>query len=70
MCRFPGALRLCGNIFSTGAVFCTFLVWGNDQGKFRGKFSPKICWEKMEFSEEKVLKNCFSKKFHGIFCGK
>jgi hypothetical protein len=32
-------------------------------------FSPK-CWEKMEFSEEKVLKNHFYKKFHGMFRGK
>jgi hypothetical protein len=29
------------------------------QGKFRGKFSPKKCWDIMEFSAEKVLKNLF-----------
>jgi hypothetical protein len=31
---------------------------------------PKKCWENMEFSAEKVLKNRFSKKFRGIFRGK
>jgi hypothetical protein len=36
-----------------GPIFHTF--WG----KFRGKFSPKKCWDKMEFSAEKVLKNRF-----------
>jgi hypothetical protein len=33
-------------------------------------FPPKKCWEKMEFSAEKVLKNSLSKKFRGIFRGK
>jgi hypothetical protein len=28
-------------------------------GKFRGKFFPQKCWEKKEFSAEKVLKNHF-----------
>jgi hypothetical protein len=40
------------------------------RGKFRGKFSPQKCWGKVEFSAEKVLKNRFSMKFCGIFCGK
>jgi hypothetical protein len=50
-------------------IWCQFFVHffrGKFWGKFRGKFSPKKCWKKMEFSAEKVLKNCFSKKFHGI----
>jgi hypothetical protein len=36
------------------------------RGKFRGKFSPQKCWKKLEFSAEKVSKNCFSKKYHRI----
>jgi hypothetical protein len=45
-----------------GPIFRTFL-----RGKFQGKFPPQKCWEKMEFSAEKGLKNRFSKKFYGIF---
>jgi hypothetical protein len=45
-------------------------LWGKFWGKFRGKFSPQKCWEKLEFSAEKVSKNRFSKKVHGIFLGK
>jgi hypothetical protein len=37
---------------------------------FQGKFSPKNVGEKIEFSAEKVLKNRFSKKFHGKKCTK
>jgi hypothetical protein len=40
------------------------------QGKFRGKFSSKKCWENLQFSVEKVLKNHYFNKFHGIFRGK
>jgi hypothetical protein len=40
------------------------------QGKFRGKFFPKKCWEKLQFSAEKVLKNHFFNKFDEIFRGK
>jgi hypothetical protein len=39
-------------------IFCTFFR-EKFQGKFCGKFSTKKCWEKMEFSLEKVSKNRF-----------
>jgi hypothetical protein len=37
------------------------------EGKFRGKFSPKKFWEKLQFSAEKASKNRFSEKFRGKF---
>jgi BMFP domain-containing protein YqiC len=55
--------------FHLGPIFYIFF-WGIFWGKFRGKFSPQKCWEKMEFSAEKVLKNSFSKKFRGKKCTK
>jgi hypothetical protein len=46
----------------TRGRFFVHFFRGKFWGKFRGKFSPKIVGEKIEFSAEKVLKNCFSKK--------
>jgi hypothetical protein len=40
------------------------------RGIFGGKFSSQKCREKSYFPEEKVLKNHFHNKFHGIFRGK
>jgi hypothetical protein len=40
------------------------------RGKFRGNFSTKNVGENFEFSAEKVLKNCFPKKFRGKLRGK
>jgi hypothetical protein len=42
-------------------------LWGKFWGKFRGKFSPQKCWEKLEFSVEKVSKIVFPRNFTGIF---
>jgi hypothetical protein len=55
--------RLLGNIFinSSGADF-SYIFPGNILGKIPRKFFPQKCWEKIEFSAEKVLKNRFSKK--------
>jgi hypothetical protein len=50
-------------------IFRTFF-WGNFGENSAEIFPPKNVGKKMEFSAEKVLKNCFSKKFRGIFRGK
>jgi hypothetical protein len=59
---------------NTGADFSYIFFQGKFRGKFHGKFhgkfSSKKCWEKLQFSAEKVLKNHFFNKFHGIFHGK
>jgi hypothetical protein len=52
-----------------GRFFVHFFP-GKISGKISGKIFPQKCWEKMEFSTEKVLKNRFSKKFRVIFRGK
>jgi hypothetical protein len=52
-----------------GPIFRTFFP-GKIPWKISRKILPQKCWEKIEFSMEKVLKNRFSKKFHGIFLGK
>jgi hypothetical protein len=52
------------------ADFSYIFFRGKFRGNFHGKFSTKNVGKKMEFSAEKVLKNYFSKKFHGILCGK
>jgi hypothetical protein len=52
-----------------GQFFVHFFP-GKISGKIPRKIFPQKCWEKMEFSAEKVLKNRFSKKFRGIFRGK
>jgi hypothetical protein len=55
----------------TWSQFFVHFFRGKFRGKFRrGKFSPNKCWEKSDFSTEKVLKNNFPKKFHRIFRGK
>jgi hypothetical protein len=51
--------------FDLGPIFRTFFP-----GKIPRKIFPQKCWDKIEFSAEKVLKNRFSKKFRGIFRGK
>jgi hypothetical protein len=51
-----------------GPIFRTFFpgkISGKISGKIPRKIFPQNCWEKMEFSAGKVLKNRFSKKFHG-----
>jgi hypothetical protein len=53
-----------------GPILRTFFP-GKILGKIPRKIFPKKCWEKIEFSAEKVLKKLFfSKKFRGIFRGK
>jgi hypothetical protein len=66
-------LSLASNPCSWGRFFVHFIpgkIPGKISGKIPRKIFPKKCWEKMEFSAEKVLKNRFSKKFRGIFRGK
>jgi hypothetical protein len=52
-------------ISSSGADFLYIFFRGKFRGKFRGNFSTKNVGENFEFSAEKVLKNCFPKKFRG-----
>jgi hypothetical protein len=52
-----------------GPIFRSFFP-GKISGKIPRKIFPQKCWEKTEFSAEKLLKNPFSKKFRGIFRGK
>jgi hypothetical protein len=52
-----------------GSIFRTFFS-GENFGENSAEIFPQKCWEKMEFSAEKVFKICFSKKFRGIFRGK
>jgi hypothetical protein len=56
-------------LIDQGPIFRTFFP-GKISGKIPRKIFPQKCWEKMEFSAEKVSKNRFSKKFRGIFRGK
>jgi hypothetical protein len=60
MCRLF-SLSQALHLVDQGPIFRTFFP-----GKIPRKIYPQKCWEKME----KVLKKCFSKKFHGIFRGK
>jgi hypothetical protein len=59
----------CEMEFLQGPIFRTFFP-GKIPPKISRKIFPRKCWEKVEFSAEKVLKNLFSKKFRGIFRGK
>jgi hypothetical protein len=52
-----------------GPIFRTFFSGENFGANSAENLPPKMLG-KMEFSAEKVLKNCFSKKFRGIFRGK
>jgi hypothetical protein len=52
---------------SSGADFSYIFSGENFRENSAEKFLPKRCWEKMEFSAEKVLKNHFTQKFCGIF---
>jgi hypothetical protein len=52
-----------------GPIFHAFFS-GKIPPKISWKIFPQKCWEKIDFSAKKVLKNRFSKKFRGIFRGK
>jgi hypothetical protein len=61
-----------GRVFSQthlGPIFRTFFPGKIPRKISRKIFTPK-CWERIEFSAEKVLKNRFSKKFRGKKCTK
>jgi hypothetical protein len=51
-------------------IFCIFFPQKIPRKIQRKNFSPQKCQGKLEFSTEKVTKNCFPKKLRGKFRGK
>jgi hypothetical protein len=71
--RNVGRMSLCEKLVLLNWFQAWWRGWAIFRTFFRGKFRKKICPKsrgKLEFSAEKVSKNCFPKKFRGKFRAK